>query len=312
MGGADQHRYPRRPARGHSGDRVDGQHRCSDYRPTECVGTERANHGGSRSLAAGSARRQAAALAGSEQPARPHTRHCHAPRWPLRLRRARAAGDDRGAEQAGRAGSHQMVADRHPPGRLPGDGDLARVAAERGDVVAHPAQRGLLIGQAVVALARRAQRRVREEPGGPEPVVDRDDDDVALGHQPARVVRCRRCRWRTRRRGSRPSPAVRPRRSATTRSPTGSPHRWPAVIRIAGGVLHTASPAYWRPACPATRHGPGRPPPQFPDRCGGIRNALKQHIPGATWPRTTPAPVRATPRSKPGSTVRMGPGPRWV
>ena len=48
----------------------------------------------------------------------------------------------------------------------------------------------LLVGQAVVAelIAVFGQPRVREEAQRAEPVVDRDDDDVAAGHEPLRVV----------------------------------------------------------------------------------------------------------------------------
>ena len=53
----------------------------------------------------------------------------------------------------------------------------------------HPSQRGLLIGQAVIAdIARRAERRMREEAQRTQPVVDRHDDDVAAARQPAGVV----------------------------------------------------------------------------------------------------------------------------
>ena len=82
-----------------------------------------------------------------------------------------------------------MIAHRHPARRLPCNRHLVRIAAECGDVVVHPAQCGLLVGQPVVAdIARRAERRVREKSERAEPVVDRDDDDVAAARQPARVV----------------------------------------------------------------------------------------------------------------------------
>ena len=83
----------------------------------------------------------------------------------------------------------EVVAHRHTACRLPRDRDLVRIASEAGDVVVHPSQRGLLVGQAVIAdVARRAERRMREETQRTQPVVDRHDDDVAAARQPARVV----------------------------------------------------------------------------------------------------------------------------
>ena len=82
-----------------------------------------------------------------------------------------------------------MVANRHATGRFAGHRDLAGIAAEVGDVVAHPAQRRLLVGQPVIAhLARRTQCRMRQEAERAETVVERDDDDVAPTGQPARVI----------------------------------------------------------------------------------------------------------------------------
>ena len=60
-------------------------------------------------------------------------------------------------------------------GRLARDRDVVRVAAERADVVLHPAQGGLLVHQPVVAgraAGPRRQRRVGEEAERAEPVVD--------------------------------------------------------------------------------------------------------------------------------------------
>ena len=55
---------------------------------------------------------------------------------------------------------------------------FGRIAAESGDVLAHPAQCGLLIGQAVVRLGAVGQRGMGQEAQRAEPVVDRDDDEV--------------------------------------------------------------------------------------------------------------------------------------
>ena len=60
-----------------------------------------------------------------------------------------------------------------PPADSPAMVTLSGIAAEVGDVVAHPAQRRLLVGQAVVAdVARRTQRRMGQEAERAEPVVD--------------------------------------------------------------------------------------------------------------------------------------------
>src|SRR5690606_99121 len=72
------------------------------------------------------------------------------------------------------------------PGRLPGDGHIRRIAAERLDVALDPAQRLDLVLQTVVA--GNAERRFRAEPGmsqvaqNADPVIDRDDDNALPGH----------------------------------------------------------------------------------------------------------------------------------
>ena len=69
----------------------------------------------------------------------------------------------------------------HAAGRLSRDGDVARVAPERRDVGLYPAQRRLLVHQAVVAgraTGPRGERRVGQEAERAQPVVDRDDDDA--------------------------------------------------------------------------------------------------------------------------------------
>src|SRR4029077_6928901 len=60
-------------------------------------------------------------------------------------------------------------------------GHVARIAAEAADVALHPAQRGLLVHQAVVAgraAPAAGQRRVGQEAEGAEPVVDGDHYDA--------------------------------------------------------------------------------------------------------------------------------------
>ena len=87
----------------------------------------------------------------------------HGPLWMIAARNSPAD-----------SGRDQVVAHRHAARGLARDGDLAGIAAEVGDVVAHPAQRRLLIGEAVVAdVARRAERRMRQEAQRAEPVVER-------------------------------------------------------------------------------------------------------------------------------------------
>ena len=82
-----------------------------------------------------------------------------------------------------------MVADRHRPRRFTCNGHLVRITTEFRDVVADPAQRRLLVGEAVIAdIIVGAQRRMREKAQRTKPVIESDDDDVAPGGQPSRVV----------------------------------------------------------------------------------------------------------------------------
>jgi hypothetical protein len=82
-----------------------------------------------------------------------------------------------------------MVAYGHAARRLTRQRHLAGITAEVSDVVAHPAQRRLLIGEAVVSdVARRSERRMGQEAHRAQPVVDGYDDHVAPSRQPARVV----------------------------------------------------------------------------------------------------------------------------
>ena len=78
-----------------------------------------------------------------------------------------------------------------PPADWPAMVTLLRVAAELLDVAPYPAQRRLLIHQAVVArrAARpRSERRVREEAERAQPVVDRDHDGALRRELGAVVV----------------------------------------------------------------------------------------------------------------------------
>ncbi len=91
---------------------------------------------------------------------------------------------DRPLEEPSGAARDHVGEDGQATGRLARDGHPLRVAAEPRDVLLHPAQRGLLIHQPVVAgrpSGRRRQRRMRQEAKGAEPVVDRDDNGAIRG-----------------------------------------------------------------------------------------------------------------------------------
>ena len=98
----------------------------------------------------------------------------------------RPALQDGAAEEPLGAGHGQQDADRHGPGGLAEDGDAVRVAAECGDVVPHPGERGDLVEQAqvgaVVAVAE------IEEAVGPGAPVDGHADDAVAGEAAAVVA----------------------------------------------------------------------------------------------------------------------------
>ena len=81
--------------------------------------------------------------------------------------------------------TRQQIDHRQPARRLAHDGDVAGIAAERGDVLLDPFERCDLVEQTVIAryaVGRlRAQFRMRHPAQYPQPVVDRDEDDAALG-----------------------------------------------------------------------------------------------------------------------------------
>ncbi len=83
-----------------------------------------------------------------------------------------------------------MAPDADAAGRLAEHGDVVRVAAECGDVVPDPAQRGLLVHQTVVAdlVVLGVDGRVGEEAEDVDAVVERDEDDAAVPDQRGRVV----------------------------------------------------------------------------------------------------------------------------
>ncbi len=280
--GSDQHRHPRDPARGDGCHRVDGQHLGSGHRPGEPVGAEA--HIGRRTFQPGRwqcpqalrhrGRVGAARLGGVVVADGLRGR-------PVRLRLAGTALQDGGSEQPLRRGRDEVVAHRHRSGRLAGDGHLLRVAAEAGDVVVHPPQRRLLVGQAVVAgFAIAAQRRMGQEAQRSQPVVDRDDDDVAPRGEPAGVVDVGaaveepapvdphhdRPSGGGRRAGRRPDVEV----EAVL---TGGP----SEVRVEGGVLDAAHPGLGGVAysVPGRRWLRGLPA-QRADRRRGVRDAAEQ------------------------------------
>ena len=116
--------------------------------------------------------------------------------------RLRRQAGDHGAAFADRAG-HQVPgkrrrhqrADRDRSGRFAGDGDARGIAAEGRDVLLHPAQRGHLVEQAVVArgVVRRflGQFGMDEEAENVGPVVDGYGDHAFARHALAVVARLR-------------------------------------------------------------------------------------------------------------------------
>ena len=80
-----------------------------------------------------------------------------------------------------------------PPADVPASVTFCRIAAERGDVVAHPAKRGTLIREAIVAgrgIGGILQRQdpMSQEPERPQPVVWRHHDNALLAREPLTIV----------------------------------------------------------------------------------------------------------------------------
>ena len=101
----------------------------------------------------------------------------------------RRALDDGLVEQGGGVGRGQEGDDAGAAGRLPEDRDVARVATEPGGVGLHPPQGGHLVEEAEVAGGRATSvlGQVGEAERA-EPVVEGDDDDVAVGRHRRPVV----------------------------------------------------------------------------------------------------------------------------
>ena len=100
-----------------------------------------------------------------------------------RVRRGgRRALGDRPVEQAAGSGYRHQRRHRDAARRLAEDRHVAGVAAERGDVVAHPLQRRNLVAEAEVRVERPLGGGIAGDVGEAEraePVVERDVDDVA-------------------------------------------------------------------------------------------------------------------------------------
>ena len=132
--------------------------------------------------------------------------------------------------------------------RLPEDGDVLRIAAERGDVLLHPFEGGDLVHVGVVALGLVrmlvAQRREGEETEAPQTVVERDEDDALLGElDPRRPGRGAAAEHE--------GAAVDPhhdRQLRVRRGPGGSPHIDEQAIFRRVPARSTRSPAR-KPAC---------------------------------------------------------------
>jgi hypothetical protein len=104
---------------------------------------------------------------------------------------ARAALDDRAREQAAAAGHGELRAHAPRACGLAVDRDVARIAAERGDVALDPRQRRALVeepdGRQGLAPLLSGERALRQEAERAEPVVDRHDDRVRAPRQPGTV-----------------------------------------------------------------------------------------------------------------------------
>jgi hypothetical protein len=101
---------------------------------------------------------------------------------------ARRALDDGPVEQPAGVGRGELCARGEAAGGLAPERHVARVAAEGADVVAHPAQGGLLVGEPEVADCRVVEAGVGEESQCSQSVVDGDRDDLSLARDALRVV----------------------------------------------------------------------------------------------------------------------------
>ena len=75
-------------------------------------------------------------------------------------------------------------ADAQRPGRLAEDRDVAGIAAEGGDILPHPRERGDLVEQAEVGAPSSPVAEI-EESVGADPVIDGHADDAVAGEAAA-------------------------------------------------------------------------------------------------------------------------------
>ena len=225
-------------------------------------------------------------------------------------RGGRRALGDRPVEQAAGSGYRHQRRHRDAARRLAEDRHVAGVAAERGDVVAHPLQRRDLVAEAEVRVERPLGGGIAGDVGEAEraePVVERDVDDVAgAGERVPGVPRHGRRpdaeraavdphhhgprRAGRRRRDHVDRQAVFAHRGAAARAEQVEPATLLRRHRAERGrVAHSRPRLRW----------PGRPEPPLPRRRRRVRDAAPHAqvtVPAAPFP---PAPPTATPRTTP-------------
>jgi hypothetical protein len=188
---------------------------------------------------------------------------------------------DRGPEQSGRVRRNEVVAHRYAARRFTRHRDLVGVTTEPGDIVTHPAQRRLLVGEAVVAnVPRRAEGRMGQKAQRTESVVERDDDDVAPVRQLAGDVQAAATageRAAVDPHHHRTVLVVRRRRPYVQRQAVLV--GLPAHLQITARILHASRPGARRvaDALPRRDRG-GRLPAQRADRWCPIRDSREQSV----------------------------------
>ena len=214
----------------------------------------------------------------------------------------RSALEDRAVEQPARGGRREQRSHAHAARGLAEDRHVPGVAAERGDVLAHPFERADLVAQAEVRVdAARAQLGVVQEAERAEPVVDRHDDHVAAPREPRAVVEEGRARAHHERAAVDPD-----HHRAALRVGRGRPDvEREAVLRLAIG-RHADQAAHE----PHLRHELGRRRAELDRRCARPTTAPAARARG-TRARARAAArrgCRGTPRCR--GRVRRAAGPR--
>ena len=108
--------------------------------------------------------------------------------FPVGDQRQRRTLRDRTVHQSPRGGAGQQRQHRGAAGGLAEHRHALRVAAERGNVVAHPPQRRDLVTQRQVVVEPLTEIAELESAEHPDPVGEVDHDHVAVGGQPRPVV----------------------------------------------------------------------------------------------------------------------------